>query len=40
MINKWVDGVNKEYAKKILYATGYTPAATATVTTAPTTTSK
>ena len=38
VINKWVDDVNKEYAKKIAYQTGYTPAATAT-TTAPTTTS-
>jgi foldase protein PrsA len=29
-INKWVDGVNKEYAKKIAYQTGYTPLATTT----------
>jgi parvulin-like peptidyl-prolyl isomerase len=40
VINKWVDDVNKEYAKKIAYQTGYTPAATATsTTTAATTTS-
>jgi len=37
VINKWVEDVNKEYAKKIAYQTGYTPLATAT-TTAPTTT--
>ena len=37
VINKWVDDVNKEYAKKIAYQTGYTPLVTAT-TTAPTTT--
>jgi foldase protein PrsA len=30
VINKWVDGVNKEYAKKIAYQTGYTPLATTT----------
>ena len=38
VINKWVDGVNKEYAKKIAYQTGYTPASTATTTSQPTTT--
>ena len=38
LINKWVDDVNKEYAKQIAYQTGYTPLATATTTTAPTTT--
>jgi foldase protein PrsA len=39
VINKWVDDVNKEYAKKIGYQTGYTPLSTAsTTTTAPTTT--
>jgi parvulin-like peptidyl-prolyl isomerase len=38
-INKWVDDVNKEYAKRIAYGTGYTPLATAAVTTAATTTS-
>jgi len=38
VINKWVDGVNKEYAKKIAYQTGYTPASTATTTAQPTTT--
>jgi foldase protein PrsA len=37
-INKWVDGVNKEYAKKISYQTGYTPLITATTTAQPTTT--
>jgi parvulin-like peptidyl-prolyl isomerase len=37
VINKWVDDVNKEYAKKIAYQTGYTPLVTAT-TTAPATT--
>jgi foldase protein PrsA len=38
-INKWVDSVNKEYAKKIAYQTGYTPLATTTpTTTTPTTT--
>jgi parvulin-like peptidyl-prolyl isomerase len=37
-INKWVDGVNKDYAKKISYQTGYTPLATATTTAQPTTT--
>ena len=37
-INKWVDDVNKEYAKKIAYRTGYTPLATTAVTTAPATT--
>jgi len=37
VINKWVDDVNKEYAKKIAYQTGYTPLATTTATT-PTTT--
>jgi parvulin-like peptidyl-prolyl isomerase len=38
-INKWVDDVNKEYAKKIGYQTGYTPLSTAsTTTTAATTT--
>jgi foldase protein PrsA len=39
-INKWVDNVNKEYAKKIAYQTGYTPLTTAATTTAATTTSK
>ncbi len=39
VINKWVDDVNKEYAKQLAYQTGYTPLATAT-TTAATTTSK
>jgi foldase protein PrsA len=39
-INKWVDGVNKEYVKKIAYATGYTPAPTASVSTAATTTNQ
>ncbi len=38
-INKWVDDVNKEYAKKIAYQTGYTPLTTAATTTAATTTS-
>jgi foldase protein PrsA len=37
-INKWVDDVNKEYAKKIAYQTGYTPLTTATTSTAPATT--
>lgn len=40
VINTWVDGVNKEYAKKVAYATGYTPLATASVTTATTTSTK
>jgi parvulin-like peptidyl-prolyl isomerase len=39
LINKWVDGVNTEYAKKVAYATGYTPLTTASVTTPTTTTS-
>ncbi len=38
VINKWVDGVNKEYAKKIAYQTGYTPLVTATTTAQTTTT--
>jgi len=38
VINKWVDDVNKEYVKKIAYATGYTPLSTTTATTPPTTT--
>lgn len=38
-INKWVDDVGKEYARKIAYATGYTPLTTAVTTTAATTTS-
>jgi parvulin-like peptidyl-prolyl isomerase len=38
-INKWVEDVNKEYAKKIGYQTGYTPLSTATTSTAATTTS-
>jgi parvulin-like peptidyl-prolyl isomerase len=38
VINKWVDGVNKEYAKKIAYQTGYTPLTTATTTSQTTTT--
>ncbi len=37
VINKWVDGVNKEYAKKIAYQTGYTPLVTATTSPATTT---
>jgi foldase protein PrsA len=37
VINKWVDDVNKEYAKKIAYQTGYTPLTTATTTAATTT---
>ena len=37
VINKWVADVNKEYAKKIAYQTGYAPLTTAT-TTAPATT--
>jgi foldase protein PrsA len=39
-MNKWVAGVKKDYAKKVAYQTGYTPAATTstTATTAPTTT--
>jgi parvulin-like peptidyl-prolyl isomerase len=37
-INKWVDDVNKEYAKKIAYATGYTPLVTATTSASTTTT--
>jgi parvulin-like peptidyl-prolyl isomerase len=41
VINKWVDDVNKEYAKKIAYQTGYTPlATTAPTTTAATTTNQ
>ena len=43
VINKWVADVNKEYAKKIGYQTGYTPLATttaATTTAATTTTNK
>jgi foldase protein PrsA len=32
VINKWVDDVNKEYAKKIGYQTGYTPLSTASTT--------
>jgi parvulin-like peptidyl-prolyl isomerase len=39
VINKWVDDVNTEYAKKISYQVGYTPLATAAATTAATTTS-
>jgi foldase protein PrsA len=40
VINKWVDDVNKEYAKKVGYQTGYVPLSTAsTTTTAATTTS-
>lgn len=40
VINKWVDDVTKEYAKKIGYQTGYVPLSTAsTTTTAATTTS-
>jgi foldase protein PrsA len=38
VINKWVDDVNKEYAKKIAYAAGYTPLSTASATTSPATT--
>jgi foldase protein PrsA len=38
VINKWVDDVNKEYAKKIAYQTGYTPLVTATTTAQTTTT--
>jgi foldase protein PrsA len=37
VINKWVDDVNKEYAKKISYQTGYTPLSTGTTTAATTT---
>ena len=37
VINKWVDDVNKEYAKKISYQTGYTPLSTGTTTGATTT---
>jgi hypothetical protein len=37
VINKWVDDVNKEYAKKIAYQTGYTPLSTTTSTAATTT---
>jgi foldase protein PrsA len=37
VINKWVDGVTKEFAKEIAYQTGYTPLATATTTAATTT---
>jgi foldase protein PrsA len=40
VINKWVDDVNKEYAKKVGYQTGYVPLSTASsTTTAATTTS-
>ena len=38
VINKWVDDVNKEYVKKVAYATGYTPLSTTTATTPTTTT--
>jgi foldase protein PrsA len=38
VINKWVDDVNKEYAKQITYQTGYVPLSTASTTTAATTT--
>ncbi len=38
VINKWVADVNKEYAKKIAYQTGYTPLVTATTTSPATTT--
>ena len=37
VINKWIDDVNKEYAKKISYQTGYTPLSTGTTTGATTT---
>jgi parvulin-like peptidyl-prolyl isomerase len=37
VINKWVDDVNKEFAKKIGYQTGYVPLSTATTTAATTT---
>jgi parvulin-like peptidyl-prolyl isomerase len=37
VINAWVDGVTKEFAKKIAYQTGYTPLATSTTTAATTT---
>ena len=29
-MNKWLDGVKKEYAKRVTYAAGYTPSATTT----------
>jgi foldase protein PrsA len=35
---KWLDGVKKDFAKKVRYQTGYVPAATATTTTPTTTT--
>jgi foldase protein PrsA len=38
VINKWVDGVTKEFAKEIAYQTGYTPIATGAVTTTAATT--
>ncbi len=38
VINKWVDDVTKEYAKKIAYQTGYKPLVTATTTSPATTT--
>lgn len=37
VINTWVDGVTKEFSKKISYQTGYTPLSTATTTAATTT---
>jgi parvulin-like peptidyl-prolyl isomerase len=37
-MTKWVDGVKKDFAKKISYQTGYTPIATTTGTTTGTTT--
>jgi foldase protein PrsA len=37
VINAWVDGVTKEFSKKISYQTGYTPLSTATTTAATTT---
>jgi hypothetical protein len=36
----WLNGVKKDFAKKISYQAGYTPAATATTTTPATTTSQ
>jgi parvulin-like peptidyl-prolyl isomerase len=35
---KWLDGVKKDFAKKVRYQTGYVPASTATTTTPTTTT--
>jgi foldase protein PrsA len=38
VINAWVDGVTKEFSKKISYQTGYTPLSTSTTTTTAATT--